>query len=205
MFHSRDHASGWIGKTAKALKCVGLVLLLAHCSGTSNLGPASEAELQAQVAAASAPPKLHPGERIKVIVFGEDRLSGEYEIDPSGQISIPLAGTMKAAGLTQTDLERELARKFRNEYLKNPKVTVQIASLRPFYIMGEVEKPGSYPYRSGLNALSAIALAGGTTYRGSRNTILIQRQGDSGMREYPLSASTPVLPGDLVRIPERYF
>jgi len=182
-----------------------LAVMLPACSGVSNLGPATEAELQAQVVAANAPPKLHAGERIKVIVFGEDRLSGEYEIDPSGQISIPLAGTIKAAGFTQVELERELAKKLRNEYLKNPKVTVQIASLRPFYIMGEVEKPGSYPYRSGLNAMSAIALAGGTTYRGSRNTILIQRPGDAGMREYPLSANTPVLPGDLVRIPERYF
>ncbi len=138
-------------------------------------------------------------------MFGESSLSGDYEIDQSGFVSLPLAGTIKAAGFTQPELEQELAKKFRSEYLRNPKVTVTLVSLRPFYIVGEVEKPGEYPYKSGLNVLTALALAGGATYRGSRSNVYIQRVGESGMREYPLSSSVMILPGDLIRVPERYF
>ena len=116
-----------------------------------------------------------------------------------------MAGTIKAAGLTQAELKQELSQKLRSEYLKNPRVTVSIVEFRPFYILGEIEKPGSYPYSSGLNVLSAIAIAGGTTYRGSRSTVLIQHPGESGMREYPLTGSIPILPGDIIRIPQRYF
>jgi len=107
--------------------------------------------------------------------------------------------------LTQAELEQALEKKFKSEYLRNPKVTVSITEFKPFYILGEIEKPGAYPYTSGLNALSAIAIAGGTTYRGSKTTILIQHPGEDELREYPLSASVPVLPGDIIRIPQRYF
>lgn len=165
----------------------------------------TEQEQQAYVAAATAAPRLQAGEKIRVTVFGEDKLSGDYDIDPNGLVSLPLAGTVKAAGLTQAELEAQLATKFRSEYLKNPKVTVAIASYRPFYIMGEVERPGEYAYKSGLNVLSAAAMAGGTTYRASRTNVLIQRAGETAMREYPLTTNVPVLPGDLIRIPERYF
>src|SRR4051794_41251051 len=97
-----------------------LALLLSACAG----GALSEAEQQSLAAAAVAAPQLQPGDKIKVNVFGEDKLSGEYEVDQSGQISLPLAGTIQAVGLTQAELEQALAKKFRSEYLKNPKVTV---------------------------------------------------------------------------------
>ncbi|HXY59439.1 MAG TPA: polysaccharide biosynthesis/export family protein [Methylocystis sp.] len=155
--------------------------------------------------AATASPNLLPGEKIRVTVFGEDRLSGEYEIDPGGYVSLPLAGTVKASGLSKLQLEQDLAKKFRGEFLRDPKVTVDVASFRPFYILGEVGKPGEYPFKSGLNVMSAIALAGGSTYRASRSTMLIQHIGEAGFREYPLSPTIPVLPGDLLRLPERYF
>lgn len=179
---------------------------LAGCNNGGNLGPVSAEEREALIrSASSTAPKLQAGEKIKVTVFGEDRLSGEYEIDPAGFVSLPLAGTVKAAGLSKPELEQELGKKFRGEYLRNPKVTVDVASFRPFYILGEVGKPGEYAYRSGLNVMSAAALAGGTTYRASRSTALIQHVGEEGFKEYPLSPTIPVLPGDLIRIPERYF
>src|SRR5712691_4594123 len=179
--------------------------LLAGCGAGSNLGPATEAEQNAIVETSKGSPRLQAGEKIRVTVYGEASLSGDYQIDPSGYLSLPLAGTVKAAGLTQAELEQELAKKFRSEYLRTPRVTVSIMEFRPFYILGEIEKPGAYPYTSGLNVLSAIAIAGGTTYRGSRSTVLIQHPGESGMREYPLTGSIPILPGDIIRIPQRYF
>jgi protein involved in polysaccharide export with SLBB domain len=183
-----------------------LGLVMAGCESGANLGPVSPAEQQALIeSAATTSPTLHPGEKIRVIVFGEDRLSGEYEIDPAGFVSLPLAGTIKAAGLSKQQLERDLSKKFSGEYLRNPKVTVDVTSFRPFYILGEVTKAGEYPFKSGLNVMSAIAIAGGTTYRANRSTVLIQHIGENGFREYPLSPTIPVSPGDLIRVPERYF
>jgi protein involved in polysaccharide export with SLBB domain len=184
--------------------CIALLVMALLLSGCAT-GQLSEAEQQSLAAAASGPAKLQPGDKIRVTVFGEDKLSGDYELDQSGQISLPLAGTVTALGLTQTELERALATKFRSEYLKNPKVTVTIMNLRPFYITGEVQKPGEYAYKSGLNVLTAIAIAGGPTYRASRSSVQIQRGGEASMRDYPLSVSVPILPGDVIRVPERYF
>jgi len=178
-----------------------LALLLFGCTAAQL----SEAEQQTLSAAATAAPKLQPGDKIRVTVYGEDKLSGDYQIDQSGLISLPLAGTVEAVGLTQSQLEQALSKKFRSEYLRNPKVTVTIATLQPFYLMGEVEKPGEYSYRSGLNVLTALAIAGGPTYRASKNTVQIQRRGETSMREYPISTSVPILPGDVIRVPERYF
>ena len=178
-----------------------MAILVSGCSA----GTLSETETKSLAAAATGPAKLQPGDKITVYVYGEDKLSGEYQLNQSGQISLPLAGTIEAKGLTQSELEQALAKKFRSEYLKQPKVTVTIASLQPYYVMGEVEKPGEFAYKSGLNVLTALAIAGGPTYRASRSTVQIQRRGENSMREYPISASVPILPGDVVKVPERYF
>src|SRR6266568_3341070 len=115
-----------------------MALLVSGCAGSTL----SEAEQQVAVAAATSPAKLQPGDKIRIVVFGEDSLNGDYQLDQSGQISLPLAGTIKAQGLTQSELEQELAKKFRNQYLRDPKVTVTIATQRPYYIIGEVKSPG---------------------------------------------------------------
>lgn len=175
--------------------------LITGCAGSTL----SDAEKEAAVAAATSPAKLQPGDKIRIVVFGEDNLNGEYQLDQSGQISLPLAGTVKVQGLTQSELEQELAKKFRSQYLKSPKVTVTITTLRPYYIIGEVKSPGQFAYQSGLNVLTALAIAGGPTYRASRTTVEIQRLGETSMHEYPVSASVPILPGDVIKVPERYF
>jgi protein involved in polysaccharide export with SLBB domain len=150
----------------------------------------------------SVSPILQRGDKIKVSVYGEDNLNGIYDIDPSGSVSLPLAGSIRAAGRTKMDLQREIARKLKSEYLQDPKVTVEVAGFRPIYIIGEAEHPGEYPYRSGLTVINAVSAAGGFTYRASR-AVLIQHAGQDVWQEYPLSA--PVSPGDQIRIPERYF
>ncbi len=192
---------------ARSISVVASVLFaLSGCISSDSLGVVSPAEQQALIQEAkTTAPTLQPGEKIKVIVFGEDRLTGEYEIDPAGFVALPLAGTVKAAGLSQQQLEQTLTKKFQSEYLRDPKVTVEVSSFRPFYILGEVEKPGEYPYKGGLDVLSAVALAGGSTYRASRSNVLIKHADEEGFKEYPLSPSIPVLPGDLIKLPERYF
>ena len=188
------------------LAAVTCALLLAGCESVGNIGSITMEEQEALIkAAATTSPNLQSGEKIKVTVFGEDRLSGEFEIDPAGYVSLPLAGTVKAAGLSKVQLEQDIAKKLKSEYLRNPKVTVDVSSFRPFYILGEVQRPGKYAFESGLNIMSAVALAGGATYRASRSNVLIQHAGENGFKQYPMTPTIPVLPGDLVRIPERFF
>src|SRR6266568_4946268 len=111
-----------------------LCLLVSACGG-SNARPVSEAERQALEKAAAGSPQLQAGEKIRVTVYGEPSLSGDYQIDPSGFVSLPLAGTIRAAGLSQQQLEQDLAAKFRSGYLKDPKITVSVAEFKPFYIV----------------------------------------------------------------------
>lgn len=186
------------------LTLLSIALPIAGCASGSS-GEATQADIQATNAAASGPHTFQGGEKIKITVYNEPSLSGDYDIDTNGVVSLPLAGTVRAVGLTQTQLEQELATKFKSEYLRNPKVTVTITQYRPIYIVGEAEKQGEFPYKNGLNVLTAIAMAGGGTYRANRNYVLIQHFGETTMKEYPQSAATMVLPGDLIKVPERYF
>jgi protein involved in polysaccharide export with SLBB domain len=148
--------------------------------------------------------QIQAGDKIKLVVYGEDTLSGLYEVSPSGSVSLPLIGTIDAVGYTRAELERQIAKRY-VAFVKDAKVTVNVIEYRPFYVMGEVLKPGKYPYESGLNALTAISTAGGLTYRANKSTVLIQRPGEDAWHEYPLTASVTVGPGDLIRVPERYF
>ena len=118
-------------------------------------------------------------------------------------MALPLAGSVKAAGLTPPELEGALAVRFKS--LRNPKVTVEVLTFRPFFVLGEVQKPGEYPYRPGLNVLSAMAIAGGAIYRASTREVLIQRAGTSTLQKFPQSPTVTVMPGDLVRVPETIF
>ena len=150
--------------------------------------------------------RLQLGDKLTVTVYNEPSLTGVYEVAPGGLIDLPLIGQVKAVGRTHSELETEIADRYaRGHILQEPKVTVAVVEYRPFYIFGEVIKPGGYPYRAGLNVLTAVTTAGGLTYRGSKNTVLIQRAGQQVWNEYPLLSSVVILPGDLIRIPERYF
>jgi protein involved in polysaccharide export with SLBB domain len=198
---------------------LGFLLLLSACgAGTFDpFGTSTDAQSNTPAGTSASAPsgksaptsgvqlRLSAGDKIRVVVFGEDKLSGEYQLDTAGAVSLPLAGTVEAAGLTKPELEQALTAKLKSEYLRNPKVTVDVISFRPFYVLGEVSRPGEYPYRSGLNVLSAIAIAGGATYRANNSVVWIQRAGTNEFAEYPQSPSILVMPGDVLRLRERYF
>jgi protein involved in polysaccharide export with SLBB domain len=137
------------GLPVLAVLAIGLAV-----SACSSLGQVTEAEQQ-QILATAQAPRLQSGEKIRVTVYNEPSLSGDFQIDPSGFVSLPLAGTLKAGGLTQNELEQALAQKYSSQYLKNPKVTVSVAEYRPFYIIGEVEHPAdpARRYHQGAAAL----------------------------------------------------
>jgi polysaccharide biosynthesis/export protein len=148
---------------------------------------------------------LGPNDRIRLKVYGESDITGEYEIGNTGQVSIPLAGHIKAAGSTTRQLEKAIAAALAKGIVRDPRVNVEVAQYRPYYILGEVKKSGEYPYRHGLTVLDAVASAGGFTYRANENKVLLRRSGAGAEETYPLDAPVPVYPGDNIRIPERYF
>jgi len=148
---------------------------------------------------------LGGGDKIRLSVFGENDLGGEFEIDGSGVVRLPLIGQVKAAGMTVHQFEDKLISMFEEGYLKDPRVSVEVINYRPFYIIGEVNKPGQYPYVSDMNALNAIALAGGYTAKADKSEVYIQRTGTNGEKDYPSNETTKIRPGDVVRIPERFF
>ena len=150
--------------------------------------------------------KLGSGDKLKLIVYGENDLGGEYLVDGAGQVQLPLLGQVRAAGLSVHDFEAAVGGKFVSEgYLKDPRVSVEVENYRPFYIIGEVKSPGQYPYVSGMNALNAVALAGGYTYRADDKDVYIRRNGSSKEQEVPADQTTKIDPGDIIRVDERIF
>lgn len=148
--------------------------------------------------------RLGSGDKVRIIVFGEENLSGEYEIDGTGKLSLQLVGDIDAAGLSVTDVKEIIEERLRNGYLLKPSVAVEVLNYRPFYVLGEVNQPGSYPFVSGMTVLKAIAIAGGYTPRARKNRVELIRNSDPtkmGMA----TTDAPVYPGDVIKVQERLF
>ncbi len=150
--------------------------------------------------------RLGSGDRVRVTVYGQPELTGEYAVDGGGQMSYPLVGQLRAGGLTAQELEQALIGKLSPNYLKNPSISVEVLTYRPFYIVGEVRSPGSYPFVSGMSVLNAVALAGGFTYRARENSFYVTRTGEDGAKnKITAGADATILPGDIITVRERYF
>ncbi len=147
--------------------------------------------------------RLGSGDKLRVIVFGEEDLSGEFEVDGSGTVSLPLIGEVRARDRTMRAFETAVEEMLRDGYLKDPRVSAEVLNYRPFYIIGEVEKGGEYPFVSGMHVLNAVALAGGHTYRANPKRVFITRRGQE--REFAAPLDSEVQPGDVIRVPERFF
>lgn len=148
--------------------------------------------------------RLGIGDKLKITVFGEENLSGQFEVGALGSVAMPLVGEMPAKGVPITAFRDSLARKLADGYLKNPRVNVEVLNYRPIYVHGEVKTGGEFPYKSGLRLRDAIALAGGYTYRANQNFVVVFREGQGEMKT-AMTGSFAVLPGDNIRIPERFF
>lgn len=141
------------------------------------------------------------GDQLRVIVYGETDLSGEYQIDANGAISLPLIGTIQASGRTIEGLEQYITQQY-NQYLRDPRVNLQVVQYRPFFILGEVKQPGSYPFIPGMTIQNAVALAGGYTVRGGPGGISLE---EPGGKEHDAQEGTTVSPGDTIRVASRLF
>ena len=148
---------------------------------------------------------LGAGDKLRVTVFEEKDLSGEFEVTGEGDISLPLIGSISAVGKNIRRLERDVEKKLLDGFLKNPRVSIDVMNYRPFYILGEVNEPGSYSYVNGMTILNAVALGGGFTYRANQKKITIIRGNDSTQTPQTINPTEVVLPGDVVRVEERFF
>jgi len=148
---------------------------------------------------------LSGGDRVRVVVFGDPALGGEFTIAGSGFVALPLIGEVDVRGLTSTQLQDRIVARLADGYLKDPRVAVEVLTTRPFYILGEVNKPGQYPFTNGLTVLGAVAQAGGYTYRAKTKQVLIKHAGQDAEVTERVTAATLVAPGDTIRIKERWF
>ena len=149
--------------------------------------------------------RLGPADRLRITVFGHDDLSGEFSVASTGTISFPLIGDIQAAGLTVTEFQKQTEDRLSNGYLKTPRVTAEVMTFRPFYILGEVRKPGEYQYTNRLTVLNAIATAEGFTHRANKRQIAIRGWNDTEERRVELTPNTFIQPGDTIRVLERLF
>ena len=150
--------------------------------------------------------RVAPGDRIRITVLSDPELSAEYEIDSAGLISARMVGRQQVVGMTTTEIEELLRSRYRADgLLRSPRLSVDLINRRPFYLLGEVGRSGSFPYVSGINVAQAIAIAGGFTRRASRTRITIQRFNQTRGMEESVTEDSPVGPGDIIRVPERWF
>lgn len=148
---------------------------------------------------------LGPGDKIKLALFGDDALTGEYDVTQDGTITFPLIGAISAQGLTTEQFSRQVEQALSRGYYKNPRISVQIINLQPIYVHGEVNTAGSFPYVPDLTLGKAVALSGGYSYRARMDVVAIRRGRSDGEVFVSANQSMPLAPGDTVRILERSF
>lgn len=156
-------------------------------------------------ASSDADYQLGIADKVRVIVYNEPSLSGEFTVGDNGSLSLPLIGEVVAKGRSQRDVTADIQNRLADGYLKEPKVSLDVLTYRPFYILGEVAKPGEYPYSSNLTVVNAIARAEGFTYRANKGKVFLKRAGETEEKAVKLTPSLQVKPGDTVRVGERYF
>ena len=152
-----------------------------------------------------APYALDSGDKLRVIVFGQEGLTSTYAVDASGSITLPLIGAVKARGLTPSQLSAAIGARLRQGYIREPSVAVEIESYRPFFILGEVMLPGQYPYVANMTAETAVAIAGGFAPRAYRDTVELSRTAPSGAARQTVPLTTALRPGDTITVSERWF
>ena len=149
--------------------------------------------------------QLGPGDRLKITVFGHEDASGEFEVDGAGNIAYPLLGQLQAQGQTPLALMEHVRTELDRNFIVDPRISVEVLRYRPFYIYGEVEKSGSYPYVAGLTVRRAVAIAGGFSRRARHAPVLVVRESGEDLVKLDAELETPVLPGDILEIDRRLF
>jgi polysaccharide biosynthesis/export protein len=149
--------------------------------------------------------RLDAGDKLRVVVYGQEGLTNTYAIDAAGSITMPLIGQVPARGRSPASLAAEISARLRNGYIREPSVAVEIESYRPFFILGEVQAPGQYPYVPNMTVESAVAIAGGFSPRAKRDMVTLTHTDTNGAARYAVPLGTSLSPGDTVYVGERWF
>ena len=211
MGQERNEAAAWIDRAVgRRALLLGVIM-----AGTGVFAPARG---QTPPATAAVPPpskadqelfeqtyKLGSGDTIRIAVYNEPDLSGDFLVDGRGAISLPLIGEVVTNSATVRELEQVVTKRYGDGFLRSPQVSVQVINYRPFFILGEVRTPGSYPYVNGMRLVTAVAIAGGYTPRAQTRRMVVVRAGGGASREIEAAEDTLIYPGDTIRIPERFF
>ncbi|WP_197423272.1 polysaccharide biosynthesis/export family protein, partial [Bradyrhizobium valentinum] len=148
---------------------------------------------------------LDAGDKLRVVIYGQEGLTNTYAIDAGGSITMPLIGSVPARGRTTAGLAAEISAKLRRGFIREPSVAVEIEAYRPFFILGEVAAPGQYPYVPNMTAETAVAIAGGFSPRARRDRVTVTHNGSSGTSRFVVPPGNPISPGDTVLVSERWF
>jgi polysaccharide export outer membrane protein len=178
-----------------------LAVALAVLAGCS--GPRYNADLLRT--AIDAPYRLASGDRLRLIVFGQESLSNSFSVDGAGNVALPLVGLVRAQGLTTAEFARAIEARLRQGYLREPSVSVEVEAYRPFYILGEVTIAGQYPFVNGMTVQNAVAVAGGFTPRGAQDSVDLTRLIDGRAVTASVPLTFAVRPGDTIQVRERFF
>lgn len=149
--------------------------------------------------------RLSPGDKVRLDVFREDALSGEYVVNDEGNIALLMAGDFAMAGKTLAQARQELTALLGQSYVRDARISLAMVEYRPVFILGEVQKPGEYSYAQAMSVYALVAKAGGFTYRANEKVVYIRHARDAQEKAYELTSGAAVLPGDTVRIGPRYF
>jgi polysaccharide export outer membrane protein len=186
------------------LKHVAMLLTVAALTACGSAPGAFEGSTAAL--SGTAAHNLAPGDKLKVSVFNEPDLTGDFAIDENGNVGFPLVGELKAAGLGVDEFKANLVERLQSGFVRNPRVTIDVLNYRPINVIGEVKNAGQYPYRPGMTAQDVAAIAGGYTYRANEGKIYVTRGANKNQITVDFDkGNIPLFPGDSVRIPERYF
>ena len=186
----------------------GFIRLLFATAALLHLAVACGSAQRGDLPAVSATTyRLDTNDTVRITVFGQEELTDQYTVDSAGTIAMPLIGAVEARSRSETELERTIAAKLSQGFLRDPSVSVEVVEYRPFYILGEVRSPGQYPYRPGMTVQSAVAVGGGYTYRARKDEVLVARRraDGSGVVEAAVDPVTEISPGDVITIRERLF
>lgn len=188
----------WVG-----VIMAGVLTMASQGCATSSAPPLGAAEAQQGLRAY----RLGAGDRLRVTVYNEPNLSGEYAVSSAGEIAFPLIGMVGADGRTVNEVTQTLTARIGEGYMTDPRVSVEVLNYRPYYILGEVQKPGEYPYVAGMTIEQAVAAAGGFSYRANAARVNLRRTPDPAEKSVQLYSqqAVAVMPGDTIRVLERYF
>jgi polysaccharide export outer membrane protein len=180
-------------------------MLVGCVTRTATIPEAESVQASSYAPLAEGPYRLDSGDRLRVVVFGQDGLTTSYAVDSAGSITMPLIGPVRARGLTTSELAASIAARLRQGYIREPHVAVEVEAHRPFFILGEVAHPGQYPYVAHMTVETAVAIAGGFTPRARKSEVELTRPMGAEIARGQVPLFYPVQPGDTINVAERWF